>query len=123
MHRVVEPSLAIVSESQGDRIRRLAGRFEAATFESWRTEAGPDEVGGRQTLKHALLVGFPRLGTTLLKKMLAMHSSTVAFEEAEVLRAAGNASLSDGVAMNGLAGLTVAQTEPVLEARIVYRRA
>ncbi len=116
VRRVSAPSLATASESQGDRARRFAAWFKAATLGPWRTAAGPDEVGARLTARHVFLVGFPRSGTTLLEKVLASHPSIVTLEEVDALGAAGAALLSDDTALNRLASLTAAQAQPVREA-------
>lgn len=116
VRRVTTPSLAKLSESQGDRARRLAAWFLAAAPEPWRATAGADAVGAGLTARHVFLVGFPRSGTTLLEKVLASHPSIVTLEEVDALGVAGNALLSDDTALNGLASLTAAQAQPVREA-------
>jgi len=66
-----------------DTVRRLLSDFEETTSADWKRPpaSGPD--GGARG--HAVLMGFPRSGTTLLEQVLETHPDIVTLDERPLL--------------------------------------
>jgi hypothetical protein len=66
-----------------DTVHRLLTEFEATRPEDWKRPAAGGADGGARG--HAVLMGFPRSGTTLLEQVLETHPDIVTLDERPLL--------------------------------------
>jgi tetratricopeptide (TPR) repeat protein len=95
-----------IGERRVDEAKRLREYFAYAPNGPWRASAGEDHVGARAASGHAFLVGFPRSGTTLLERVLAVHPGVATLSEVDHLAEVGRGFMADAKGLDSLAQLT-----------------
>jgi tetratricopeptide (TPR) repeat protein len=97
-------------EVEANKVQRLAEYFRQTDPAPWRVPA-PETLSSARIGGHAVLVGFPRSGTTLLEHIFATHDDIVALDEVSTLTYTARVSFSNNSALDSFAILNPVEAE------------
>jgi hypothetical protein len=102
--RALYAARAAASESEAERLERLADWFQSGDPAPWAGAPATDSPSG--VAGHAFLLGFPRSGTTLLEQAIAGSPDVAALEEAPTLAGAAAEYLASAEGLARLADVS-----------------